>query len=831
MRFNAVLLITTFIVFFLFNTGKISAGENNKTNDDQMEKLYKAAKLSAPVGEVIGITTYDLQTNNSACRRIDAHPSNNWFYAGWTMGRDFTPAAPARGTGFNYYDSRTGTWLPRPINRIEPFTRTGWPTMGFSMGRQFSIGHTFGQGMIFTWRPGTTNLNDWNEVYVGELVNDPSGVWARAVADEGNIYCIISRQGNTMPVGGIRGGLNFIRSLDNGNTWESTGSLEENYTNSIPGFMSNDSYSIDASNGVISVVFGGEITEVILYKSIDQGENFTKTVVQKSSNPLIENLDPDANYGYGDFTIDPYFSSTGNTVIIDSEGKTHVVFSAKMVYKPSIIEYSNYFFNYFDQLATALFYWNEDMQSPQIIGKTIMNDADNDGILGSNLNMFHTTFRPSFYAGLICHPQLGIDDDDNLYVSYTANVDGDDVPDEVTYLSLEEGGGEVLPYTQDFSEIPITFTDVFMIKSTNSGDTWQGPLNVTKASSTEETFPSIPRNIGDTIMLMYMHDPLPGTLLQGPQEMATINQIAVTKILPGDINDNVAPPDSEPYFTSFNLFLNFFGLSVPQGCSLSNSEVLQTLGRGMDYPDGIIEEYKIAGLADYSTPGFYTEGIFVEDSQGNISDTVYYNFEVLPDTESPIIEFEICNQFTIVAGQPYTLPTPIITDYLSIDGVTRESDCDVSENLEITHDIDSEQVGTYTATYTVSDFAGNSANATLIINVIESDGTVPALISGAVIAATGCNVSGIEVIIDSERNEIIEIATTDDNGNYNTSYNYGCGYYEVRLNESTLPNCYNGNLDPVGVQLNNDGQLARINFGEVEACTSSPAVGTFNCNE
>lgn len=708
-------------------TAKVSnvIGHDQATQAAKTETLpvYKAKKLKAPVGEVVGITTYDLQTNSGVCRRVANNPPGTFTYVGWTMGMDFTSGAPNRGTGFNFYNRNTGQWGPIPTRRIEPSTRVGWPSIGFSQGRQFSITHTGSQGMMFCYRTG--NQSDWTEVIVGEIVNDTGGVWARAAAEAPNIYAVIGRPFDSEPFNGINGGLNVIRSTDNGNNWESLGGLEENYGGSYALNMTADTYQIDAANGVVSVVFGTAMTPVVLYKSTDMAETWSKTIVQPmSGNELVQDLNNDA--GNPNFGVDPYYASDGgNSVIIDSEGKSHVIFSSRIIFNPSDNDFVGSGGSYFLLRETsALFYWNEDMDTPEMLGKSILNDANDDGMLGSVFNTLISVGMLPFYSNMIAHPQLAVDGDDNLYLSYSALVDGAYVPPVVEFESSTDEGETTGVEMMEFEEESTLFSDVFMLKSTDKGATWQGPLNVTNAPGSEEGYPSIARFIKDTIFLAYQHDALPGTLLQDPQTLATINEIAVVKILPEDINDEAAAKDSEPY-----LSILFDSFILPQNCSLDKDMSLLANSWGLDYPDGEINEIQLEGMADYSTIGEYTEAIYVEDSAGNRSDTVHVTVQIVADEHAPVIEIDgACTEFAVLAGSDWENPSVKITDMAEFDGEVTDSGCDVSENLQVEDNVNTGEVGSYTVVYTVSDFAGNEGSLTLNVEVIAEDTDGPEII-------------------------------------------------------------------------------------------------------
>ncbi len=61
------------------------------------------SKSSSFPSEVIGYTTYDLQSNGSVQNRLDVHDDGT-ISAGWTMSKEFNTTYFDRGTGYNYFD-------------------------------------------------------------------------------------------------------------------------------------------------------------------------------------------------------------------------------------------------------------------------------------------------------------------------------------------------------------------------------------------------------------------------------------------------------------------------------------------------------------------------------------------------------------------------------------------------------------------------------------------------------------------------------------------------------------------------------------------------------
>lgn len=759
-----ILLVFTLLISVTLVAGNLNTNKEKIKNEkirkvNALDKAYgddiaassktentvvaRALNLKAPAGDVVGTTTYDLQTNSGMCRRVATHPSGRWSYFGWTQGKDYTVGAANRGTGFNYYDRNSGIYQEQPTRRVEPMERVGWPTIGFNQGRQFSITHTGAAGMMFAYRAGTagSELDTWTEIIVGNEVNDPSGVWARAAADGSNIYAVISRQSGgdaaAEPFGNILGGLNFIRSTDNGDTWESTGPLEADYSNSYPVNMSADSYQIDAAGDRVCVVFGSGLGSLTLYSSDDNGVSFSKQIIAASSNPLARNLGtPEAP----DFTVDPYFATDGGqSVVIDSNGKAHIVYSARIGFNTFDNDHAaEGAFFIFRETAT-MFYWNEDLEEPVNIGKANLYD-DGDGTLGTTvLNSIAAGFdenngldRYPFYSNMIGQPTLGIDREDNLYLSYTSAVDGHFAPDSIGYttrVSIDGMDVDTTLYAQ-FPSNSILMNDVFMLKSTDGGSSWQGPLNVTNAAS-EEVYPSIARNIRDTIMLLYQHDELPGTLLQGPQANATVNEMAVVKILPDEINDEAAPADSEPMLAVFST-----SYILPVNCSIDKDLFLINNSWVIDYPEGLVEPnikiWEGDGVPDFSVPDTLIVGIYAEDAAGNQSDTIQVSVIMIPDDVAPAIEIDNeCSEFDILVGSEWTTPDVNIFDLVEFTNgdVTsiEDSGCDISESLTVIDTVDPTTPGAYTVTYTATDFSGNEGSLVLNVNVIEADVTPPVI--------------------------------------------------------------------------------------------------------
>jgi len=679
----------------------LSSASIAQTGEEYADETTSAFQV--PVGELIGNSTYDLQTNRGMCRRIAYNANGTFAHMGWTRGADYTTGAPNRGTGYNFMNLNTGVLQPVPNNRIEPMTRVGWPTIGFtSAGRTYSITHTGDAGMMFCWRDG--NQSEWTETIVGNIVGDSEGVWARAASDGEKIFALISRQS---AFGGVESGINVIRSLDNGETWDSTSGLDSDYS-LVYGTMEPDSYQIDAADGKVAVVYGGIYSEINLYTSLDDAATWERTNLVTNSNPLGQYIDAELG-----FSVDPYFGTDGgNSVVLDSSGNPHVVYSAYWTYNVPDNDFisGGSFYPIFE--AGGLFYWTEGMAAPEIIGRACLNDANADGTLGDILT--ETSWVDyNHYSNLIAHPSMGIDSEDNLYLAYASHVDGDFQPEMVEVETSYDGGATIVTATETIPANTNTYMDVFMLKKTAGGD-WEGPLNVTDSDNTDDVYPSIARDINNGVAhVVYQSDPLAGNILQSGQTLGTLNEIGVATVDVADINDANAAPDSEPYIATFPLIEPF---PIAQGCELMNDLAVQQYLVALDYPEGILpgSAYELTGDVDYGTPGEYLEIVSVTDSQGNVSDTVGITVMVMEDVEAPTMSVAVpCNDFAIIAGDTWTNPDVVISD---------DSFCDLNPLLQVQGNVDPNTVGDYTVVYNVSDYAGNEADPlTLNVSVIAAD--------------------------------------------------------------------------------------------------------------
>ncbi len=131
-----------------------------------------------------------------------------------------------------------------------------------------------------------------------------------------------------------------------------------------------------------------------------------------------------------------------------------------------------------------------------------------------------------------------------------------------------------------------------------------------------------------------------------------------------------------------------------------------------DNVDGdLTPEIEVSGDINTSESGTYTITYSVEDAAGNdasLTRTVIVGEFV--DTSAPVITLTGSSTLNIPTGTDFTDPGATATD--NVDG-------DVSADIEVTGSVATTTPGAYTLTYTVTDEAGNTANATRTVNVSD----------------------------------------------------------------------------------------------------------------
>lgn len=688
-------------------------------------QVVHSGSRNSSVGTEVGTTVYDLQTNSSPCRRLLNDGQN--VYATWTYGVQSNAFAD-RGTGFNKSEDGGSTWGPAPSLRIES-QRVGWPNVGKTeSGRLYVVTHTSSSGLNFAF--SDNNGVDWED-YV--IAGDDKAVWPRAATSGNTIHVVTSRQPSGTAAAppfpddgtGILGGLAYFRNTNNGdeNSWEGPIGLP-NLGAYYP-FLTGDVYTIEAKGDDVAIIITQSYMPVVMYKSSDGGTTWEV----KTISPLIANgwtYDGLTTSGTG-FTynfvaatsMEPsQLSDQAVTAVIDNEGKVNVWWPRMLVAKLPDSDPN------WSASNTGIMFWKEGMTEPMLIPNTVLRDYTGD----KNAKIDFSTYRLQSYGNIpVDAPTAGIDASGNLYVAYSAMRE-----DAVT--------------SDDNDTLQRLFRDIYLIKSTDQGQTWVGPYNVTNDTDMEDVFPSMALRVDGNVHLLFQSDELTGDGVSGVVNASmlgsaslTVNSMRYVKIPVGDI---VTPEgfDSEPLVDLF-----FIPLAASQNCAPGSGRFAADC---VDYPDGVIEDINIEWFPndivfnDVASFAVDSARLYAMDSNNNTGQemattsaawTLNVNediepptifggpFDTIPDPDFPYLPDIITTDF----GNFETITLPLNGTYEEYGAVaTDDSGCDVT--VTIGGDaVNTAANGTYVVVYSSTDPTGNEATLERTVVVGNGVGIAP----------------------------------------------------------------------------------------------------------
>ncbi|MFK7932115.1 MAG: T9SS type A sorting domain-containing protein [Saprospiraceae bacterium] len=445
--------------------------------------------------ELVGQTTYDLQTNSAVQNRLHNY-GDGVLSATWTFGAE--PGAPNRGSAYN---TRTADgWGEAPTARLETELRTGWPSLTVADdGTEVILCHASPAPFkLHVLRNSPTSGGRFVESDIPS--ETPAGLlWPRSAASGQTIHAIAI----TTPVGGlggelvngINGALLYFRSPDAGLTWDVVDAPITGIDSTFYGFISADSYDIHARGDVVVIAVGTNWGDIAIVRSEDGGNTWEKTIVRDFP---VDDYTADKGYtleDIGGFDGNPFDSLAISTadgainVTLDNDNLAHVVFGEMYVLDNDLSDGNTSFF----PGTSGLSYWNENMDSTRLIYDAVdVNGNDTLDVLGV----------PSSYGtSITSHPSMGVDADNNLYLALGA--------------MLEDFNNE---------DAALGYRHVVVMTSTDGGMTFNEPLDIVteEASFAEDiffavegTFPSVAKHVDNQMHLTYQLDFLPGHSVGG----------------------------------------------------------------------------------------------------------------------------------------------------------------------------------------------------------------------------------------------------------------------------------------------------------------------------
>ena len=507
------------------------------------------SKSSSFPSEVIGYTTYDLQTNGSVQNRLDVHDDGT-ISAGWTMSKEFNTTYSDRGTGYNYFDGTS--WINQivqptdQVDRIET-SRVGWPSVfGLGNGEERVITHSTSLNVLNQASRTSIGTGAWTDANIGEFYM----IWNRSVAGglDGNSIHMIAL---TEPMGtgwsgslynGLNGALLYFRSQDGGAIWDiDTMQLPTMDTAHFLGFSADD-YAISAKGETVVIAYFNDWGDSFIVKSTDNGDNWTNTTFLNFPHDkyaIDEGLDLDS-----DGVLDQVYSTDNSgALIIDDQGMAHVFYGIMMYADDDLSDGSSSWF----PLTNGIAYWNEsygaDNTPPTVhAGDTSLwySDMMNDHWIAEapDLNgdpnvggVDEVGGYALYYRSQASMPSAGLSSNGEIYMTFSG------------YTETVDNGSQV-------------FRHIYVTKSTDGGTTWKTPVDITPHDDwdgmQECVYGSLSPVVDDKLRLIYQLDFEPGLAVQGDEDLVDWNAIHYLEVDTVGLFDNTTPPVSVLEAEDFN---------------------------------------------------------------------------------------------------------------------------------------------------------------------------------------------------------------------------------------------------------------------------------------
>ncbi|MFT4521858.1 MAG: hypothetical protein ACI8ZN_000796 [Bacteroidia bacterium] len=472
----------------------------------------------------IGSTFYDLQTNAAVGRRLLLHDDGT-FTAAWTFSGSMSTTFPDRGSGVNYYNGTT--WGSFPAVSTENGTRTGWPSIGEIDGKVYTLAHSAdGTGLRMTMNTGK-GKTDWSSPKKVLDYVDGEPIWNRSATVGSTIHVLtnFSAQDTSKDVyiNGMVNPTTYSRSFDGGATWVDEHIMLPGYDTSRYLSGGGDTYHIETRDSIVAIVIGGTTKDVSLWKSMDNGDTWTKTIADSFAYPAFtwgSKLIPEADRIEG--------NDGSVSCVIDNNGDVHIAFGRLGYYDTDTTDESMFVPQFYNA-----YHWSENFPTVKPCGTPIDMDFANDPNgspydFAAETNNSMTTDGPgnglgyaARYGGtsISTHTSLSVGADNTIYVTW-------DAPVEFTY--------------HDFGA---NFRDVHIGFSVDGGENFAVSQNATQLRETEAAFASQASVANDFVHFIFQNDAHPGTNLQnsGPGNLHpnVENTIYYAAIPVADIKDGV----------------------------------------------------------------------------------------------------------------------------------------------------------------------------------------------------------------------------------------------------------------------------------------------------
>jgi len=455
-------------------------------------KQLSKAQVGGQLNTKIGSTMFIFQTTNAIYRRTNAFADGK-VTATWTTSADNgTNGYLSRGSAYNSFDGTTWANSASSSPRVESF-RTGYPSITSSSSKEYLISHRvdtggLSQGLVMNVNSGLGSTT-WSTTGIFPPASgSPSQLWPRAVVSGDYLVVAATYQDSTkdqpnwVVKNNVQSPLVYSRYKISTGTWVDQDKTLTGYDDNVFTEGFSDNVSMDANGNNIAIVSGTYYSNLVLWKSSDNGATWTMRIIDTF---------PVAKMRYDKDTFPWVQLSNGSVhVLVDDAGKAHV-FSGLARVKDSILGDQSLTYTYSRILGginDGIIYWSEHTPDTplKIIATALPLAGDSTFLDGcfTNADRRYSISNSTW-------PSAGIDADGTIYLTYSALT-----PSDVT----QEG------------TLSANYRDILVTYSTDHGATWAVPQNATQylGSNIEQIYPNTARFVNDRLHLTYLSKSLPG---------------------------------------------------------------------------------------------------------------------------------------------------------------------------------------------------------------------------------------------------------------------------------------------------------------------------------
>ncbi len=454
--------------------------------------------------EEIGSSYYDLMTNRSCYNRNYLYPDGT-VAAAWTFAG--TSSYTDRGTGYNYYDPTLplgSQWLPAPTTRIETI-RTGFPSYSPIGAGELVVAHSATQ--LAMSKRDTKGTGVWTQTLI-PFNTGTEPTWPRVCVSGNSIHVICVDFTTTKFL--------YFRSTDGGTTWDKQGEEIPGLEKDIyyPDGFDADSYDWAQPVGnTLAFLVGDKAKDLVLMKSTDNGNTWTKTVIFQHPYPLFVETTTLV-------TDTPAVCDGAHSITLDASGNAYVAFGTCGFLNDDLTDAG---YNFFPAYHNCIGFWKEgDPMLTSVLPedldvncKTIAwsLDLDGDSVLFSTGGTFG-----DYQLGITSMPQLTFGNDGNLYLIYISPLE-----------TMQSGAGQY-------------FNHIWGRRSLTNGDTWTIFKDLTGGDDhvgLECVYPSMSPTTDGKVHFIYMSDFEPGNALNNDGDPVAYNSIMAATYNLADFSDTV----------------------------------------------------------------------------------------------------------------------------------------------------------------------------------------------------------------------------------------------------------------------------------------------------